>query len=88
VAESFGRIYFRNSIALAFPAIVCPGISEHFEEGDELELDLETARIENVTKGKAFQGEPLSTDMLEIIHKGGIVAALREKLAVPPDGKP
>jgi 3-isopropylmalate/(R)-2-methylmalate dehydratase small subunit len=82
VAESFGRIYFRNSIALAFPAIVCPDITAHFEEGDELELDLETAHIQNVTQGKELQGDPLSTDMLEIIRKGGIVAALREKLAV------
>ena len=82
VAESFGRIYFRNSIALAFPSIVCPGIAEHFEEGDELELELETARIRNLTRDKSFQGEPLSADMLGIINKGGIVAALKEKLGI------
>src|SRR5512143_1221052 len=41
VAESFGRIFFRNAVALALPAIVCPGVSTAFEEGDELELDLE-----------------------------------------------
>jgi 3-isopropylmalate/(R)-2-methylmalate dehydratase small subunit len=82
VAESFGRIYFRNSIALAFPSIVCRDIAGHFDEGDELELELETARIKNVTKDKSFQGEPLSADMLEIINKGGIVEALKEKLGV------
>ena len=82
VAESFGRIYFRNSIALAFPSIVCPDIAEHFEEGDALELELETARIKNLTRNKSFQGEPLSTDMLEIINKGGIVEALKEKLGI------
>ena len=82
VAESFGRIYFRNSIALAFPSIVCPGIAEQFDEGDELELELSTARIKNLTKGTSFQGERLSPDMLEIINKGGIVAALKEKLGI------
>jgi len=82
VAESFGRIYFRNSIALAFPSIVCPGIAEHFDEGDELQLELETAHITNLTTNRSFQGEPLSADMLEILGKGGIVAALRERLGV------
>ena len=82
VAESFGRIYFRNSIALAFPSIVCPDIAKHFEEGDQLELELETANIKNLTRGEAFQGERLSTDMLEIINKGGIVSALKEKLGI------
>ena len=31
VAESFGRIFFRNSIAIAFPVLACPGVSESFE---------------------------------------------------------
>jgi len=80
VAESFGRIYFRNSVALAFPSIVCPGVSQAFDEGDELELELESARLRNMTKGNELKGEPLSKDMLAIIAKGGIIPALRERL--------
>ena len=82
VAESFGRIYFRNSIALAFPSIVCPGASEAFEEGDELELELESARVRNINKGKRFQGDPLSQDMLTILARGGIIPALKERLGI------
>jgi 3-isopropylmalate/(R)-2-methylmalate dehydratase small subunit len=82
VAESYGRIYFRNSVALAFPSIVCQNISKNFDEGDELELELETGRIKNLTKRKALQGQPLSRDMLDIITKGGIIAALQEKLGI------
>jgi 3-isopropylmalate/(R)-2-methylmalate dehydratase small subunit len=82
VAESFGRIYFRNSIALAFPSIVCPGVSEAFEEGDELELELETAQVRNITKGKKLQGDPLSQDMLTILVRGGIIPALKERLGI------
>ncbi len=77
VAESFGRIYFRNSIALAFPGIVCPGVSEAFDEGDELELDLESATVKNLTKGTTLSGSPYSEDMLRIITKGGIMASLK-----------
>jgi 3-isopropylmalate/(R)-2-methylmalate dehydratase small subunit len=80
VAESFGRIFFRNSLALAFPTIVCPGVSGAFDEGDELELELESARVRNITKGRELKGEPLSEDMLAIIAKGGIIPAMRERL--------
>ena len=80
LAESFARIYFRNSIALAFPSLLCSGVSEAFEEGDELELELETARITNRTRGRMLQGEPLSHDMLAIIAKGGLVPSLKERL--------
>ena len=80
LAESFGRIYFRNSVALAFPSLVCPGVSGAFDEGDELELELESAQVRNLTKGKELQGEPLSPDMLAIIAKGGIIPTLKERL--------
>jgi len=82
VAESFGRIFFRNSVALALPGIVCPGVSKAFEEGEELELDLEIARVRNTTRGTELQGEPLSRDMLAIIAKGGIIPAMRERLRI------
>ena len=82
VAESFGRIYFRNSIALAFPSMVCANVSQNFDEGDEMELELDTALIKNLTKGKELKGEPLSKDMLDIIAKGGLIAALQERLGI------
>lgn len=82
VAESFGRIFFRNSVALAFPSIVCPGVSEAFDEGEELELDLESARVRNLTRGKQLQGEAFSQEMLNIIAKGGIIPLLKEKMGI------
>ena len=82
VAESFGRIYFRNSVAIALPNIVCRGVAHGFAEGHELELDLESARVRNLTSGKELQGEPLSEEMLDIIHKGGLIPALKERLGI------
>ena len=80
LAESFGRLYFRNCIALAFPSLVCPGVSDAFDEGDVLELELEGALVMNTTTGKTLQGEPLSPDMLAIIAKGGLIPTLKERL--------
>ena len=78
VAESFGRIFFRNSIAIAFPVLVCKGVYKAFEEGEELELDLEGALVKNLSQGTELKGVLLSSDLINIVGKGGILAALRQ----------
>lgn len=80
VAESYGRIYFRNSIAIALPNIVCENVSGAFEEGDEMELDLETAKVRNLTRSTELQGQTYTPDMLNIIEKGGLLNVLKERL--------
>ena len=79
VAESFGRIFFRNCIAIALPVVTCQGVSELFEEGETLELNLKTARVKNLTTGRELQGGQLSSELLSIIKKGGILAYLKSE---------
>jgi len=76
VAESFGRIFFRNAIAIGLPVLVCPNISGGTGKGDELEIDIEAARVKNLTTGKTFAGEPLHDMMIESLKKGGIMKLL------------
>jgi 3-isopropylmalate dehydratase small subunit len=80
VAESFGRIYFRNSVAIAFPNVACPGAHEAFDEGEELELDLTTARVRNLGRGLELQGRPYTPEMLSILEKGGLLNVLKARL--------
>jgi len=80
VAESFGRIYFRNSVAIAFPNIACLGVHDAFEEGDEMELDIEKARVRNLTSGAELQGQPYTSEMLNILRQGGLLNVLKERL--------
>jgi len=82
VAESFGRIYFRNAIAIAFPNMACPGVHDAFDEGDELELELETATVKNLTRNIALEGQPYTQEMIRIIQKGGLMNVLKERLGV------
>lgn len=77
VAESFGRIFFRNSIAIGIPIFACRGVSEIFNEGDILELDLENALVKNQTSGKVLKGPPLDKNLINIIKTGGIIALLK-----------
>lgn len=81
VAESFGRIYFRNSIAIALLSLVCPGVSEAFEEHDVMEIDLENSRVRNLTRGTELVSKTYTADMLAIIEKGGLMNVLKERLS-------
>ena len=79
VAESFGRIFFRNCIAVALPILQCPKVGELFAEGEAAEIDLERALVKNLNSGQERKGNPLSPQMLEILSQGGIVQILKER---------
>lgn len=79
LAESFARIFFRNSINLALPLMVCPGINKMVNTGDELNVDIETGIIENRTTGETVQGEKISEYAMEILEAGGIKPLFRSR---------
>ncbi len=81
IAESFGRIFFRNSISMGFPLLVCKGVQKEVSEGDQLRANLETAELENLTTGKVLKAEPLPEVMMKILLAGGVVALLKEEYA-------
>lgn len=78
VAESFGRIFFRNAIAIGLPLLNCSGISEKFREGERALVRLSEARVENKTRKLTIDTVPLSEEMLNILNKGGMLALLKE----------
>ena len=77
VAESFARIFFRNCMAIAFPVMICRGVSNSFEEGDILELDFENAVVRNQTNGIELKGTSLHPELLNIIKAGGILESIK-----------
>jgi 3-isopropylmalate/(R)-2-methylmalate dehydratase small subunit len=81
VAESFGRIFFRNSIAIAFPVLVCPGVSAAFKEGEDLELDFENSTVRNLSQGTELKGAALPADLVNIVNSGGILEVLKQEVA-------
>ena len=72
ISESFGRIFYRNSINLGLPLMVCKGISQFVSEGDKLEIDLEKGIIKNITKNETIKGEKLPEFVLKMMEAGGI----------------
>lgn len=80
VAESFSRIYFRNAIAQGLPILTLQGAAGLFDQGDMVEIDLQQAQVQNLTRGQEYNAVPLTGDMLAIINQGGILALLKKKM--------
>jgi 3-isopropylmalate/(R)-2-methylmalate dehydratase small subunit len=78
VAKSFARIFFRNSINIGLPILICAD-TDMIDDGDELELDVRTGLIRDVTKGKEIQAEPLPDFVMKIVLQGGLVPFLRDE---------
>lgn len=73
VAESFARIFFRNSIAIGLPVAVCPEVTDYYQEGDRIEVDMDKWKLRNEEE---LELEPLSKSIKEILDKGGLLNTL------------
>ena len=78
VCESMGRIYFRNCIALGVYPVMSKGSSSIFDEGDNIEIDLEKGEIRNARTGKSATFEPLSGTPKDILDSGGIISLIKK----------
>lgn len=82
IAKSFARIFYRNAFNIGLPALECPEAVGNIKDGDELEVDIETGRIHNLTKGQVYQAMPIPEFMRQILGAGGLINYVRRKLGV------
>ena len=83
VAESFGRLFFRNSISFGFPLLICKGVCDAVQEGDLLQANFETAELKNLTTGKILKADPLPKLVMTILLAGGIIPLLKHEYGKP-----
>jgi 3-isopropylmalate/(R)-2-methylmalate dehydratase small subunit len=79
VAESFAGLFYRNSLNLGLPALVCSE-SKRMRDGDQLQVDFEKAVIVNQTSGHTHSFEPIPPHLLQMVHDGGLMAHLEKRL--------
>lgn len=80
IAESFSRVILRRAISEAFPVMECKGITTFANQGDELEVDLDTGVIRNLTQNKEIKADPALEPQIQILKAGGLIPYLRKKL--------
>ena len=79
IAKSFARIFYRNSINIGMPVIVCKELYDAVENGDDIELDLLAGTIQ--AGEKTFACTKLPEKMQEILNQGGLIASLNKEEA-------
>ncbi|MDD3363532.1 MAG: 3-isopropylmalate dehydratase small subunit [Syntrophomonas sp.] len=79
IAHSFARIFYRNAINTGLPILESPEAAHAINEGDEVEVELETGKIRNLRTGEIYQAAPFPDFMQGIIAKGGLINYVKDK---------
>jgi 3-isopropylmalate/(R)-2-methylmalate dehydratase small subunit len=82
IAASFARIFFRNAINIGLPLLESEAAVDGTEDGDQLEVDLASGLIKNLTRGREFRAEPYPDFMAGIIEAGGLIDYTRRNLNI------
>lgn len=80
LAENFGRIFYRNSIAVGLPVIQAPGISKKVEEGDALEIDVDRGAVTNTRTKEVIRFSPFPDFIQAFLNEGGLAKFVRNRI--------
>ena len=79
IAETFARIFYRNSINIGLPIIECPEAAKAINAGDDVAIDFDSGVITDKTTGQTFQGQAFPEFMQKIIKAEGLVNYINNK---------
>ncbi|MFA9479285.1 3-isopropylmalate dehydratase [Phycisphaerales bacterium AB-hyl4] len=79
VAEFYARIFFRNCVngGYLLPCETTQRLIEEISTGDEVEVDIDNAKLTNKTNGKTYELKPLG-DVKPIVDAGGVFDYARQ----------
>ena len=79
IANSFARIFYRNSINIGLAIWECPQAVEEIAAGDRVEADLAAGTIYDLTTGKTFKAQPFPPFIQNIIEAGGLINSIKNR---------
>ena len=79
VAESFARIFYRNSFNIGLPLLILPEVSKLIKEGDLLQINLTEGTLQIEGNDGTFAGGSLPEMMLDLLRAGGAVSWYRKR---------
>lgn len=76
LAKSFARIFYRNAINIGLLLIECD--TDKIDAGDELEIDIKSGYVKNVTKNLTLPITPLPDVMIKLLNEGGLIEHIKK----------
>ena len=76
IAKSFARIFYRNAINIGLLLLECD--TDKINAKDELEVDIKTGVIKNLTQGTTIEFTPLPDVMIKLLNDGGLIEHLKK----------
>jgi 3-isopropylmalate/(R)-2-methylmalate dehydratase small subunit len=73
IAETFARIFYRNSINIGLPIIESKEAAEKIKNGDTVSVDFDSGIITDETTGETFKGQAFPPFMQKLIDAGGLI---------------
>ena len=74
LALSFARIFYRNAVDGAFllPIEIDEDAYHNISEGDQIDIDIKSNEIRNISKNQTYEMKPFSEIISKIIDAGGL----------------
>jgi len=79
LAESFGRIFYRNALNFGIPVLVCPE-ARQINALDRLRVDPVAGLVENLTSGQRHEAAPLPKHLMAMVAAGGLMPWLKQRI--------
>ena len=80
IAESFARIFFRNSINIGLLIIESKEASGRIRNRDLVRINTKLGIIRNVTRKESYRFEKYPPFMRKIIRSGGLIDSIKKRL--------
>jgi 3-isopropylmalate/(R)-2-methylmalate dehydratase small subunit len=80
IARSFARIFYRNAFNVGLPLLESSEMPATIQEGDELEVDLDSGSIRVLSLNKIFKASLIPPFMQELIRDGGLLKHIKKTL--------
>ena len=89
VAKSFARTFYRNSMNIGLPAIVCADAGS-IPQGARLRISLEKGVVEDLDGGKSYPCQAVPPHLMAMLNDGGLMGHLEKRLraGVPGANQP
>ena len=76
LAKSVARIFFRNAINVGLPVLICD--TDRINDSDQLEIDLASGTIKDLTNSARLTSGVIPDVMLKILDEGGLVPYIKK----------